>query len=119
MIKKISNILRTLLGEGRDLQNRLMCFCLLAGAIMSVLTMLENLIISADALLIVQMLAVLAIMGISLILVFWNNKVEAVASIAIPLLVYVVFPYIFFSSGGIHGGAPGCLLVGIVFIFVL
>ena len=24
MIKKISNILRTLLGEGRDLQNRLM-----------------------------------------------------------------------------------------------
>lgn len=119
MIKKISNILRTLLGEGRDLQNRLMCFCLLAGAIMSVLTMLENLIISADALLIVQMLAVLAIMGISLILVFWNNKVEAVASIAIPLLVYVVFPYIFFSSGGIHGGTPGCLLVGIVFIFVL
>lgn len=119
MIRKVSNIVRTLSGSGKSLQNRLMRFCLLAGAVMSALAIMENIIISATGIVIIQMLIVLAIMGISLFVVFWSDKVEVVAGIIIPLLVYLILPYAFFSCGGINGGASICLLVGIVFLFVI
>jgi hypothetical protein len=61
----------------------------------------------------------IAAMGVALLVTFRYRKYNVAATLLFFLIIAVMFPFLFFYGGGVHGAAPVWLALGILYAFLM
>lgn len=116
MIRAFKNLKNYILDSGEDIQDRLfiiltcialmgMFFAFLAGIVIG-----ENL--SSQIAIAVSFI----VFSIIVVLGYKFHKIRLTAAIVAVIMVFILFPVVFFTSGGIYGGSPIWFVFGVLYI---
>lgn len=116
MLKKL---LKAALGKDLEIREKMFRMIILLGSALSVVGITECMILVDTRIIVVPLLIMLCILLIAMYATFRYGKFEFSAVLVGLMLVAVVFPAMFFLSGGILGGASVWFVLEIFYIFVL
>lgn len=106
-------------GKDVDIRERVFCKITSVGGVIAVLALLETLIVVSDLLMSVSMFIMVLSVLVSIFLTVQLHKVEAASTLMGAIMCLFVFPGIFFTNGGIYGGATVWFTLNIVFSFLM
>lgn len=106
-------------GQDVDISERIFCKITSVGGVIAVLAMIETLMVAEDFLMVASMAVMVLSVLVSIFLTVQLHKVDAAATIMGLVMCLVVFPGIFFTNGGIYGGATVWFTLNIVFSFLM
>ena len=120
MIKKISEKLYHMIyGREYDLRERIFRMIVLVGSTLGVLGILECISLMNLNTIIIPLFILLAVLGIGLIATFKYHKIDFAAALVGFLIILLVFPTMFFLSGGLNGGATLWFALGLFYVFLM
>ena len=116
MIKKL---IETICGREYELRERIFRMLILVGGSLAIVGILECLILMDVKVIIIPLILLLAVLGIELVITFKYRKIELAAVIVAFLIILLVFPAMFFLSGGLEGGAVIWFVLGLLYVFLM
>lgn len=102
-----------------ELRERLFRVILVVGLAASVEAIVANFALENVLINVVPLLTLISIMGVASIATFKYHKIEFSAVLIGVMIICGIFPYMFFASGGISGGATVWFVLGILYIFLM
>ena len=114
MIKKL---IKLLFSDELDIQHRLLNLILSAAFVGGFFSMLSTLIIGGYSSAI-MVFAILVVVLISLYLSVRHNKTTAAAILITCMANLVIFPMMYFTSGGMYSGMPIWFVLGLIFTWL-
>lgn len=114
MLKKLKYLL---FREELDIQHRLLNLILSAAFIGGLFSLIATVVIGGYTSAGTTAL-ILVIVLVSLYLSVWHNKTTAAAVLITCMANLVIFPMIYFSSGGMNGGMPIWFVLGLIFTWL-
>lgn len=109
-------ILNSILNRERKLQDRMLRLLLVLGMIICMISLVETTLTSVGKQSIGQILILFVFTLIAFFSILRQKKVSAFVSVIVYTTVYLVFPALFLTGGGIRSGTPIWLLLGFVFL---
>ena len=106
-------------GRKLDLRERLFRICILVGSVLSFLVMLECIVILDAKTIIVPFLILTPAIIICLLATFKWRKINVAAMILAFVIILIVFPNMFFISGGINSGTTVWFALSLAYIFMM
>jgi len=116
MIKKL---FETIYGRDYELRERIFRMISLVGICLAGLGIIECLLLMDVHIIVIPLVILLTVMGVVLLATFKYRKISFVSSIVGFLIILVVFPSMFFLSGGLEGGAVLWFSLGIFYVFLM
>lgn len=110
------------LAAGKDCSLRESVFrtIILIGGVATIITILENFVLMETGWYVLPMLLLLlAVMGTIWFITFKYQKYDLAATVLGILIMALIMPAMFFSGGGIEGGAPVWLVVIFIYVFIM
>lgn len=116
MLKKLFEMI-----YGRDyaLRERIFRMIILVGSSLVIMGIIECITLMDVTAILIPLLILLVVMGIAILATFKYRKIDFAAVIVGFLIILVVFPEMFFLSGGIEGGATVWFALGLFYVFLM
>ena len=111
--------LRMFTGKNHELRERIFRTIVVYGGFAAVLGTIESIFVRKIYNMLPAFILLLATMGIALIAIYKYRKYSTAATLLFFLIIAVMFPYLFFFGGGVHGAAPVWLALGILYAFLM
>lgn len=108
-----------ILESDMQFRERLFRIILLVCAAVSVLAILEGMIMDNTGIVVVPLCALMAVVGASLLLAFKYNKTELASVLLGIYVICILFPVIFFMSGGIKSGTMIWFVLALIYVFLM
>ena len=113
-------IIQFVTGKDCELRERMFRTIIIVGGFATLLTIIENFMIMESGIkLLPVMILFLAAIGIVWYLTFKHKRYYLAAAILDFLIMTVIMPLMFFSGGGIEGGAPMWLVIIVLYGFLM
>lgn len=116
MLKKIKALF---FGNSLELKERIFRVILVLASIMSVLAIIEGFALNDRGIMVIPLFLLFITVLISLIATFLFRMTQFSAWLIGLMIVVGIFPTVFFTSGGIRGGATTWFILGIVYCFLM
>ncbi len=116
MLKKLHGLVYR---EGMSTRERLFRVVLLTGILISILALFAGIALEDTLKNNVPIFALFCVFFVSLVVTFKGRRLEGTITLIGFVLCCVIFPGVFFMSGGIQGGATIWFVLGILYIFVM
>ncbi|MDE6664551.1 MAG: DegV family EDD domain-containing protein [Lachnospiraceae bacterium] len=116
MIKKLFEVIY---GREYELRERIFRMLILIGGSILIMGIVECLIIMDVKIIVIPMTCFLLILLAVLLITFKYHKIDISAAIVAFLIILVIFPAMFFLSGGLEGGATLWFALGILYVFMM
>lgn len=117
MWEKINRLLH---GKDFALRERMLRTIILVGGCVALIGIIEMLFVAEiDTIRLVLLLLMFVTMSVSWIVAFKYSKHDFAAILIGIVIIVMVFPMVFFVSGGIDGGASIWMALGIVYTFIM
>ena len=116
MIKKLFEVIY---GREYELRERIFRMLILIGGSILIMGIVECLIIMDVKLIVIPMVCFLLVLLAVLLMTFKYHKIDISAAIVAFLIILVIFPAMFFLSGGLEGGATLWFALGILYVFMM
>ncbi len=117
-MKKLRSRIGALFGKDLSLEERFVRVGMALGFLASILGM-GRVLLGADSLMLIPLLAMLIVSGICFVLTIRFRKTRLASWILVLALNVVLFPMIFISSAGMESGTSIWMVLGIIYIFLL
>ena len=112
--------IRNILYKGaEDMRERLFRLILLVGFCVSIAALAAGLGLDDPLLNSLPILVLLAVILVAALVTFRYHKVDLAAMLFAVFVICGIFPFVFFSSGGIYGGATVWFVLGLLYIFIM
>lgn len=117
MIKKIRDFIKS---PELELQEKLFRSIFVIVFVLGTLAFLETILLTESNMeVLIALLLMFVVMMVTFVLVIRKNKMDLAAMVLGLVLNTIVFPSMFFLSGGIEGGAAQWLVIGIFYMFIM
>ncbi len=116
MWKKLEQLIY---GKEYDLKERLFRTIILISVVAAIAGIVECFLIMDADVITLPLLFLLVMMGTILYVTFKYRKTNLAALLLGIIIIGMVFPFMFFLSGGIEGGATIWFALGIIYIFIM
>lgn len=116
MREKIKNILTK---GAKDIRERLFRLVLVLGFTVSVIAIVAGFALKNPLINALPICALLLIIVIAMVATFRYHRVDFASVLFAIFVICGIFPFVFFSSGGIDGGATVWFVLGILYIFIM
>lgn len=114
-----NNIQEVLYKGATDIRERLFRMVLIVGFIVASAAIIAGFALNNPIINALPIIALLAVILVAAVLTFKYHKVELASIIFAVFVVGGMFPFTFFSSGGISGGASVWFVLGILYLFIM
>lgn len=111
--------IRIFTGKNLELRERIFRTIVVYGGFAAVFGTIESIFVKKIGNMLPAFLLLLATMAIALIAIFKYRKYNVAATLLFFLIIAVMFPFLFFFGGGVHGAAPVWLALGILYAFLM
>ncbi len=118
MIRRIKDLLQTLFGGQMDFQER-MVRMVLASAFIASLIGMGRVLIGADSAVMPGLLSMCGVSCAALWIAVQKRRPRKASWVLILLTNVILFPPVFFLSGGVQSGMPIWFVLGLVYVFLL
>lgn len=115
----IRKLFEAIYGREYELRERIFRMLILVGGSLAIMGILECLILMDVKIVIVPLIMLLAVLGIEFVITFKYRKIDIAAIIVAFLILLIVFPAMFFLSGGLEGGASIWFALGLFYVFLM
>ncbi len=115
----LAKLKKVVFGRELDLRERLFRICILVGSILSFVVMAECAILLDTETLVLPFAILLPTIIICLLATFKWGKMNMAASILAFAIILIIFPNMFFISGGINGGTPVWFALCLTYAFMM
>lgn len=112
-------ITKILYKGAEDIRERLFRLILIMGFGVSLIAIVAGFALNNPLINALPICGLLLIIVIAMILTFRYHKVDFASVIFAIFVICGIFPFVFFSSGGINGGATVWFVLGILYIFLM
>ncbi len=103
-----------------DLKERMLRSVVQLGGVAALVGTLELVFLMEESKIMLPIwIIMIAVIGITLAGTFRYRKYELAAMILSFIIIVVLFPMLFCTSGGINSGCTGWLILGLIFVFIL
>lgn len=119
MKKKIKSIYEMIYGRDYELRERIFRMIILIGGALALLGILECIIIMDVKVIVLPLVLLLAVLGVEFLITFKYRKIDVAAVIVGFLIIMLIFPAMFFLSGGLEGGASIWFALGLFYVFLM
>lgn len=116
MIKKLFEVIY---GREYELRERIFRMLILIGGSILIIGIVECLIIMDVKIIVIPMIFLLLVLLAVLLITFKYRKIDISAAIVAFLVILLIFPAMFFLSGGLEGGATLWFALGIFYVFMM
>lgn len=116
MIKKL---FETIYGRDYELRERIFRMLILVGICLASMGIIECIFLMDVHIIVIPLIILLAVMVIVFLATFKYRKINFASTIVAFLIIFLVFPAMFFLSGGLEGGAVLWFSLGIFYIFLM
>lgn len=116
MIKKL---LEAIYGREYELRERIFRMLILVGGSLAIMGILECLILMNVKTVTIPLVLLLAVLCVELVITFKYRRIDIAAIIVAFLIILIVFPTMFFLSGGLEGGAVIWFVLGLFYVFLM
>lgn len=116
MIKKL---FETIYGRDYELRERIFRMLILVGICLAGMGIIECIFLMDVHIIVIPLIILLAVMVIVFLATFKYRKINFASTIVAFLIIFLVFPAMFFLSGGLEGGAVLWFSLGIFYIFLM
>lgn len=116
MLKKVNKLV---FGRELDLRERLFRICILVGCALCLIVLIECLIMLEMRSVILAFASLIPSMIICLLATFKWRRLNMAATILAFTIILVVFPNMFFISGGIEGGTSVWFALSLTYVFMM
>ncbi|MCM1155145.1 MAG: DegV family EDD domain-containing protein [Roseburia sp.] len=106
-------------GRDYELRERIFRMIILVGGALLVMGIIECISIMDVKVIVLPLILLLLVLGIELVVTFKYRKIEVAAVIVGFLIILLVFPTMFFLSGGLEGGAVVWFALGLFYVFLM
>lgn len=113
MIKKI------LYKDATDMRERLLRLVLVVGFVVSVAAIIAGFALNDPIINALPIGALLCVILISMVLTFKFHMVNLASVLFALFVICGIFPFVFFTSGGINGGSTVWFVLGLLYIFMM
>ena len=115
----IRKLLESIYGREYELRERVFRMLILVGGCMVLMGILECLILMDVTVVLLPLLLLLAVLCVELVITFKYRRIDIAAIIVAFLIILLVFPAMFFLSGGLKGGAVIWFVLGLFYVFLM
>lgn len=116
MRELLSNILNKGVADTRE---RILRLILLVGLAVSLAALVAGMALDDPLLNAIPILVLLTVILVSMVATFRYHKVDFAAIFFAVFVIGAIFPFVFFSSGGIESGATVWFVLGLLYIFIM
>jgi len=102
-----------------ELRERIFRVIILVGSVLAIMGILECIGLMDVNIIVIPLMILLTVLGIALLATFKFRKLDFAAMIVGFLIILLVFPSMFFLSGGLEGGAAIWFSLGLFYIFLM
>ncbi len=108
-----------ILGKDLEAKEQIFRIILLVGTLVSSVVIIEGLLTDSTGGVTLPLFGLMLVMVSALLLTFKYQKIKVAAVIMGTYLICVMFPLVFFMSGGIESGSMVWLVMGILYVFLM
>ncbi|MDE6749004.1 MAG: DegV family EDD domain-containing protein [Lachnospiraceae bacterium] len=119
MKKLYDKIARIIYRRDYELRERIFRMIILIGSLLATLGIIECIILMDINIIVVPLALLLAVMIGELLITFKYRRIDIAAIIVGFLVILLVFPAMFFLSGGLEGGATIWFALGLFYVFLM
>ncbi len=119
MKKLFEKLVEVINGREYRLQERIFRMMIIMGCILAFVGIVECMILMDIKFVILPLLILLAVFSIEFVITFKYRRTDIAAMIIAFIIILVVFPEMFFLSGGLEGGASLWFALGIFYVFLM
>lgn len=120
MIKNLyDRLCNMIFGRDYDLRERIFRMIVLVGGTLGILGIAECISLMNLQIIVLPLFILLAVLGVGLLATFKYRKIDFAAAIVGFLIILIVFPAMFFLSGGLNGGASLWFALGLFYVFLM
>lgn len=115
----MKKLIEMIYGREYELRERIFRIIILVGSALALMGIIECIILMDVNIIIVPLFILLAVLGIELLITFKYRRIDFAAVIVGFLIILVIFPMMFFLSGGLEGGATLWFALGLFYVFLM
>ncbi len=115
----MKKLLETIYGRDYDLRERIFRMIVLVGVLLASMGIIECVVLMDMHVIVVPLFILLAVMIIALLVTFKYRKIDIAAILVGFLIILLIFPAMFFLSGGLEGGAVIWFALGLFYVFLM
>lgn len=115
----MKKLLEIIYGREYDLRERIFRVIILAGGLLAALGILECFILMDTSMILIPLLLLLVVMITELLITFKYHKIDFAAVLVGFLIILLIFPAMFFLSGGLEGGSVLWFALGLFYVFLM
>lgn len=115
----IRKFLEAIFGREYELRERIFRMLILVGGSLALMGILECFILMDVKIVIIPLIVLLAVLCMELLITFKYRKIDIAAISVAFLIILIVFPTMFFLSGGLEGGATVWFAIGLLYVFLM
>ena len=119
MRQKLKSIYEMIYGRDYELRERIFRMIILVGGSLALMGIVECIILMDVKIIVLPLALLLLVLGIELLITFKYRKIDIAAIIVGFLIILLVFPAMFFLSGGLDGGATIWFALGLFYVFLM
>lgn len=112
-------LLTRFLGNNMELRERIFRLILLVALVMSILGIAEGFVLDDNGVMSIPLAVLFLAVIVSLIATYKFRLIEFSAWVIGIVIILGIFPLVFFTSGGIEGGATSWFMLGIIYVFLM
>lgn len=118
-MKLIKSIIAEMFGEELDIQHKLLNLILSAAFCGGLISLGASVLIQLDPIALCAIALLIVVVGVSLWIANIKKKPQMAASFIVLFGNMVLFPLMYFTSGGMHSGMPVWVLLGLIFSWLI
>ncbi len=115
----LQKIYHTIYRRDYELRERIFRVIILVGSALAIMGIIECISIMDVKIIVLPLAILLAVLGIALLATFKFRKLDFAAVVVGFLIILLIFPAMFFLSGGLEGGAAIWFSLGLLYIFLM
>lgn len=115
----LQKIYHTIYRRDYELRERIFRVIILVGSALAIMGIIECISIMDMKIIVLPLAILLAVLGIALLATFKFRKLDFAAVVVGFLIILLIFPAMFFLSGGLEGGAAIWFSLGLLYIFLM
>lgn len=119
MKELIHRIYHAIYRRDYELRERIFRVIILVGSTLAIMGIIECISIMDMKVIVLPLALLLTVLGIALLATFKFRKLDFAAFVVGILIIMVIFPAMFFLSGGLEGGAVVWFSLGLLYIFLM
>lgn len=119
MKKQFKKIYEMIYGRDYELRERIFRVIILIGGALAIMGILECIGLMDVKVILIPLVLLLLVLVVELLITFKYRKIDFAAAIVGFLIILIVFPSMFFLSGGLEGGAVVWFALGLFYIFLM